>query len=113
MVTLLSAVTLSVFFAVFATQNTGVVSLNFGQYSITDIPIYLVALLPMAIGIFVALFFHLTNGLSQKLTINEQREELKKLKKEIAEASKRVHQLEIENIKIKNDGAEETDEDTI
>lgn len=113
MVTLFSAVALSILFSIFATQNTGPVTINFGDYVVPNIPVYLVILIPLLIGLILAIFFHMTKNLSQSLTINEQKDEIKKLKKELAEVTKSAHQFEIENAKIKSENGIEKDEDSI
>lgn len=113
MVTLFSAVALSILFSIFATQNTGPVNLNFGSYTIPNVPTYLVILAPLLIGLILAIFFHLTKNLSQSLTISEQKDELKRLKKDLAEITKSAHKLEVENAKIKAENGTGEDEDSI
>ncbi len=113
MVTLLSAVTLGILFAIFATQNTGPVSLNFGNFVISSVPVYLIILVPLLIGLLLALFFHLAKDLSQSLTINEQKDEIKKDKQDLAEITKSSHKFEVENAKIKTENGEPTDENSI
>jgi len=113
MVTLLTAVVLGILFAIFATQNTGPVTLNFGNYIIPSIPVYLITLIPLLIGLLLALFFHLAKDLSQGLTINEQKDEIKKDKKDLAEITKSSHKFEVENAKIKTENGEPTDENSI
>ena len=113
MFTLLTAVILGVLFAVFATQNTGTISLNFAGHILSNIPLYLAILVPLLIGLLLAMLFHLTKDLSQSLTINEQKDEVKKLKNDLAETTKSSHKFEIENAKIKTENGEPTDEDSI
>ena len=113
MVTLFTAVTLGIVFAIFATQNTSSVTLNFGNYILPSMPIYLVVLIPLLIGLLLALFFHINKDLSQGLTINEQKDEIKNLKKSLAEITKSAHQLEIENAKLKNENGTVEDENAI
>lgn len=103
MVTLLIAVTLGVIFAIFGTQNTGPITLNFGDYTLAGIPTYLAVLTPLLIGLFMALLFHFARDFSQKLVITEQKEGINKLKVEMAQTRKAAHKFQVENIKLKKD----------
>ena len=91
MVTLLLAIALSVLIAVFSTQNTGPISLNFGTHTLENIPTYLAILIPLLIGLVIAFVLHLARDLSQNLTLNEQADTIKNLKKEVAEITKEAH----------------------
>lgn len=112
MLVLLITVALGIAFAVFATQNTGTIDLNFGKYFLPGIPIYLVVLVPLLFGLLVAFILHLLKILSHDLTIDEQKHELKTLKEELAEVTKKAHKLELENVKIRKDSGD-FDEDSI
>lgn len=113
MVTLLITVALGIFFAIFATQNVGLVSLNFAGFTLSSIPIYLVVLIPLLIGLLLAMFMHILKDLSQSLTINKQKDENKNLKKDLAETTKSAHKFELENAKIKTENGETDDENAI
>ncbi len=113
MVTLFIAVTLGILFAAFAIQNTNPVTLNFGNYILPSMPTYLVVLIPLLIGLLLAFFLHINKDLSQRLTINEQKDEIKNFKKSLAEITKSAHQLEIENVKLKNENGTPEDENAI
>lgn len=113
MATLISVVALGVLFAVFATQNTALVSLNIGTYVINQVPLYFAILVPLLIGLLLAFLFHIFKDLSRSLTINEQKDEIKKLKKEIAEVTKDAHKFQLENTKIKSENDEPADADSI
>ena len=47
------------------------------------------------------------------MTINEQKDEIKRLKKEIAEVTKDAHKFQLENTKIKSENEEPEDADSI
>jgi uncharacterized integral membrane protein len=113
MFALLVSVALGVLFAVFATQNTGPVSLNLGGHHIANIPLYLAVLVPLLIGLLMALFFHLIKDLSQSLTINEQKDQIKNLKKEVAEITKEAHKFQLESSKLKEKNGDAGDGDSI
>lgn len=113
MLTLVVTVLLGLGFAYFATQNTGTVGLSFGKYNLTNVPIYLVVLIPLLIGLVTSFFIYMARGLSSSLTINEQKDEIEKLKEENAEIAKDMHKLELENTKLKTGSGEEFDEESI
>src|SRR5512141_3264975 len=101
MATLLTAVILGVIFAIFSTQNTGPVTLNLGGHIIQNIPIYLAILIPLVTGLLLAFLLHITKDLSQNMTINEQKDDIKKLKNDLAEVTKQAHKFELESTKLK------------
>lgn len=112
MLVLLITVALGTAFAIFATQNTGTVDLNFGSYFIPKVPIYLLVLVPLLLGLLIAYLLHVMNVLSHDLTIDDQKRDIKVLKTELAEITKKAHKLELENLKIKKDNGD-FDEDSM
>lgn len=57
MFTLLTTVVIGIFFAIFATQNTGSIAVNFGDYMLPNVPIYLAVLTPLLIGLLIGFFY--------------------------------------------------------
>ncbi|OGM28106.1 hypothetical protein A2692_00100 [Candidatus Woesebacteria bacterium RIFCSPHIGHO2_01_FULL_39_95] len=100
-------------FALFATQNTQGVDLNFGSYYLPNVPVYLVALFPLLMGLLASLIIHTAKDLMAGITIDEDKKEIKKMTQENAELVKEVHKLELENTKLKAKNGEEFDEDSI
>lgn len=113
MLILVFTVVMATIFAFFATQNTSSVSLTFLGYAIPDIPVYLAVIIPFLVGLLVSFLFHMAKDLSSSLTINEEKGKIKNLKKELAEVTKRAHQLEVENAKLKTQVGEPDDENSI
>lgn len=113
MFTLLTTVFLGILFAIFATQNSGPVTLNFGNYILKEVPIYLVTLVPLLIGTLLTFFLHLAKDLSQRMTINEDKGRIKNLKIQLAEITKVAHKLELENTKFRNEVGKVKDENSI
>jgi uncharacterized integral membrane protein len=113
MLTLLVTVVLGILFAIFATQNTGFVTISFGGYVMQGIPIYLVVLTPLLIGTVLSFLLHLAKDLSQSITISEEKSRILNLKKQLAEITKTAHKLEIENTKLKNESGKGKDENSI
>ena len=113
MLILIFTVVLATFFAFFATQNTSNVSLNVVGYILPNIPLYLVVLVSFLVGLLLAFLFHMIKDLSSSLTISEEKGRVKKLKNELAEVTKKAHQLELENVKLKAQTGEADDENSI
>jgi uncharacterized integral membrane protein len=113
MLVLVVAVFVGILFAFFATQNIQGIPLIFGNYTIENVPIYLVMLIPLAIGILVALFMRIPKDLSQSLTASEHKDELKKLKVELAEVTKKAHKFEVENAKLRTELGAPEDENSL
>ncbi len=106
-------VLIAALFAFFATQNTVPVSINFMGYTLSNIPLYLVVLIPLLVGLLLSFLLHLAKDLSSSLTISEEKGRVKNLKKELADVTKQAHKLEVENAKLKAETGEPTDENSI
>ena len=114
MLTLIATVILALVFALFATQNTGSVTIYFGSNSISNVPLYLVILLSIILTLLVSGFIYFLRSLSSSLTLNEKEEDIKKTKGELAEVTRQAHKLELENTKLKAElGRQDEDEDAI
>ncbi len=113
MLMLLITVVLGVFFAIFATQNTGSITLNFGDYILPNVPTYLAVLIPLLIGLLLGFFIYTFKSLSQNMTISEDKDRIKNLKKDLAEVAQRAHKLELENTKLKVESGRKNDENSI
>jgi uncharacterized integral membrane protein len=114
MITLVVTALLALAFALFATQNTELISLKMGPYLLPNIPVYIVVLLPLLLGLFLSLIIHVIKDLSTSLTESEQKDEIKRLTNENAELTKEVHKLELENTKLKaKNGQSDFDEESI
>jgi len=112
MIALVFIVIVGIIFAYFATLNTVLVSLNLGFYYLSSIPLYLVVLIPLAIGMIIGSFIYLAKSFSSGLTISGKEHNLKDARKEINELTKRIHQLELENTKLKAESNQEVIDDS-
>ncbi len=111
---LILIVVFGIIFGYFATQNAGPITLYFGSYTLAQVPLYLVILGSLALGSLMVGLFYLVRVLSDRLTISEKEDELKKTKEEEVELTKEVHKLELENTKLKAElGEEDVDEDSL
>lgn len=110
---LLCTVSISIIFSVFATQNTGLVSLYFSGYQIKNIPVYLVVLVPVLFSLIFCTVIQSIRNLSLNYTINHQKKLVRGLKRDLGEVTKDLHKLELENAKFKNELGEPQDEDSL
>ena len=99
-------------YSYFATYNTQVIAVSLGHYKEIEVALYLIILIALGIGFFMAYVIYISHYLSTSLTINEQKDSLKTTKKNLATITQRAHKLELENTKLKAKlGVDTTDED--
>lgn len=99
--------------AYFAIQNTGAVSLNFLNYTIPGIPIYIVIVGALLTGLFISWIISVVNGIGTGFTLQGKESKIKDYKKENAELIRQIHQLELENSRISAASHERADDKSI
>jgi len=97
----------------FATINTETITINFGYNKIGNIPLYITVLAPLFIGLFSAWIFNLKNDLEHKHVKKRMKVDFNDARNEIAELTRRVHKLELENTRLKAETGKSIDEDSI
>lgn len=113
MLALLLFIVFGLLFGYFATLNTNLVSVNFGAYALSAVPMYLLILASLGIGVLFAMLFNFFRALGTGLQFARLEKELAEAKKEAAELTKINHQLELENTKLKAEGGETSDDDSL
>lgn len=114
MIALILFIAFGLLFSYFATLNTASLTVNFGIYTLKNVPLYLLVLASVSLGIIFASLFYFVKSVSYKLAIRQINKELSHKNKEIAKLTKELHESEIENSKIKTgSGDESVDEDSI
>lgn len=78
------------------------VSVNLGVYVLNDIPLFYVIIGSLLIGIILSYVLYLVHSISTSFKLRGKNKEIKKDKDEVLELTKRVHQLELENEKLKH-----------
>jgi uncharacterized integral membrane protein len=101
MATLIVSVLFGIVMAYFATQNTQAISLNFWNYSVPGIPIYMVVVGGLLVGLLLSWVISLVNSVITAFTLRGKESTIKDYRKENAELAKQIHQLELENTRIK------------
>ncbi len=101
METIILAVVVGLGIGYFATQNTTLISLYFGPYAFPNIPLYFVVVGAVLLGLLLAWVFSLVNSFSSKITLHGKENQIKENKRTIAELTKEVHQLELDDARLK------------
>jgi uncharacterized integral membrane protein len=79
------------------------VTLNLGFYTFSDIPLFYVIVGSFLFGLILSYLVYLIRSISTSLTLRGKNKEIKNDKDEILELTKRIHQLELENEKLKHE----------
>jgi lipopolysaccharide assembly protein A len=82
--------------------NFELVSVNLGMYSFTDIPLFYVIVGSLLFGLTLSYVGYLIQSISTSVTFWGKNTEIKKGKDTVLELTKRVHQLELENEKLRH-----------
>lgn len=112
MMALLLFIIFGLIFGYFATLNTSLASVNFGEYTLQNIPMYLLILASFALGVLFASLFYFFRSLSLQQLITRQERRIEEAKKQALETTKKNHQLELENTRLKVQNGEESEEDS-
>ena len=83
--------------------NFAPVTVNLGSYVLSNIPLFYVIVGSVVFGLLVSYLVHLISSVSTYFAMRGKNNQLKKEKEYVLELTKRVHQLEIENEKIKHE----------
>lgn len=79
------------------------VSFGFGQFIINDIPLFFVIIGAFLAGLILAYVIFLINSLFITFKLRNKDSKLKHSKLTVLELTRRVHQLELENEKLKQE----------
>jgi lipopolysaccharide assembly protein A len=86
------------------------VDLNLGAYVLSDIPLFYVIVGSLLIGLMLSYLIFLVQAFSTALALRGKNKEIKKDQDEILELTRRVHQLELENEKLKHFSSNEPED---
>lgn len=90
------------------------VTVNLGVYTISDVPLFYVIVGSLVFGLVLSYLIYIINSISVSLKLRGKDKDIKKNKDEVLELTKQVHQLELENEKIKNGSdSEPTDQNAL
>lgn len=86
------------------------VSVNLGPYVLSDIPLFYVIVGSLVFGLVLSYLAYLIHAISTSFAFRGKNKEIKKNKNEVLELTKRVHQLELENEKLKHSSVVEPED---
>jgi len=89
--------------------NLELVSVNMGFYTIADVPLFFVIVVSLLVGFTLSYIVQLIINISTYIKIKNKSKEIKTGQEEILDLTKTVHQLELENEKLKHTGPEISD----
>lgn len=91
--------------AYISNNNLEPVSVNLGTYVFANVPLFYVIVGSTLIGLGVSYVFQLLSNISNAFALRSKRIEISHSRDQVAGLTKRVHQLELENEKLKKDSA--------
>lgn len=107
MLALLLFIAFGLLFGYFATMNTDLVAVRFGNATLDPIPLYILVLVSFGIGVVFASLFSMIKSFATGIS-------LRRAEKETAQLTKQVHKLELENTELKvKTGEEGMDENSL
>ncbi len=86
------------------------VTVNLGFYTFPDIPLFYVIIGALLTGLVISYLVYLVRSISTSFALRGKNKEIKKEKDVVLELTKRVHQLELENEKLKHGSSGEAED---
>ena len=102
MFTLILFLIISSVIAYLAIRNSMLVVLHFGPYVFSDIPLFYVIIGSLLTGLGLAYLSYLVSSIFTGFTIRGKDKKIKQGKSENIDLTKQIHQLELENERLKN-----------
>lgn len=88
-------------FAYISKDNLAPVTLNLANYSFANIPLFYVIVGSLLVGLVLSYIVQILGSIANSFVLRGNRQEIKSSQNEILELTKRIHQLELENEKLK------------
>lgn len=85
-----------------AQNNLALVTLRLGTYIFSDIPLFYIIIGSLLTGLILAYLPYLVNSIFTALTMRGKDKKIKQAKSEVVDLTKQIHQLELENERLKN-----------
>jgi uncharacterized membrane protein len=89
-------------FAYLAKDNLAPVTLSLANYTIPNIPLFFVIVGSLLVGLVLSYILQIVSNIANSFVLRGTRLEIKTGKNEILDLTKRIHQLELENEKLKH-----------
>lgn len=101
MLTLILLVVFGILAALFASQNTTSASITFATYTLEAIPMYLIVLGSVLAGLLFSSIISMAQSISSSFTLHGKDVKIRKSNNSLVELTKHIHQLELENARLK------------
>lgn len=85
-----------------AQSNLTPVTLHLGKYVFPGVPLFFIIVGSLIVGLILSYLIFLVNSIFTGFTLRGKDKKIKQSKNEVIELTKRIHQLELENEKLKN-----------
>lgn len=108
MLSILFSVIFGLAIGYFATQNTSPVTIQLGELSVQNIPLYFVAIGSLILGFFIAWIFYLARTVSSTFTIYGKDRLVKRTETD-PDLERRIRQLESENARLRGNAASDAE----
>ncbi len=99
--------------AYFGTQNTQTISVTLANYNLNGIPVYVIVLGSLLLGFIISWIISLVDVISSAFKIRGKESSIKDANKQIANLTKTVHQLELENERLKAQSGHPSDDKSL
>ena len=103
MLALLFLVIIGLGMAFFATQNVFPATITIANNTFSDIPLYMIVLGSLLLGIFISWVVSLTDGVSSSMALHGKNAALHNAQRTIDSLKRRIHDLELENSRIRGE----------
>lgn len=102
MIGLIIGATTALLIFFFALQNSQTVNVQFLNYELNDVPLYLVAILSLLAGIILSFVISIPGSISTAVDMFSKDRKIKRTEKSLEKVTNKVKGLETENTKLKN-----------
>lgn len=110
MKTFVSMVIVVLVFTLFALENTATVPMRLVTF-LVEVPLVLVIVMPLGVALLFFSLFHFGTMRKAEIVIRDLEDNVENAQKQLLAMTKRTHELEIENRKLKIRLGDETDTD--
>lgn len=93
-------------------NNLMLVPLHLGAYTLSDIPLFYIIIGSLLTGLGLAFLIYLVNSIFTAFAMHEKDNKIKQGNSDIVSLTKRIHQLELENERLKNNTTAVEPQDT-
>ncbi len=83
-------------------NNLMLVTLRLGTYTFSDIPLFYIIIGSLLTGLCLAYLIYLINSIFTAFSMRRKDNKIEEGKSEIVDLTKQIHQLELENERLKN-----------